>query len=571
MIAPRHHVQPAVAVALDKFFESFYRLHPVDATFVGVHDHDTELPDWTPSGLARATDEMRALERELAACEASAGPGDDTMPRVDLALARSYLLIQLAELESPNFQRGNPALYTGEALFGVLGLMLRDFAPVPVRVAAIADRLLQVPTFLAGGMATIHKHPVPRLWFSRAIRECRAAERLLLDGLPIWCQGQALDQTQWEHLHAAARAALVGFATFGEWLSDRMPAQPGAGSCGADLFQLLMRRGHWEERRLEILLERALQELDQESARFDELARHTAPAGWHGVKATLAARHPPVEHYVEAFHTQWNAARALVEEQGLVTWPSYPIRYVPIPGWARAVAASTYFLHYRAPARFDPVDVVEYLVPPVDDAKDRADLDRRLQATNDAVIKLNHVVHHGGLGHHVQNYYAYRAASRIGQVAAVDGASRIAMFLGGTMAEGWACYATDLMEEAGFLTPLERVAQQHHRVKQLTRAVVDISIHVGAMTEADATRFHVERSDMTREAARLEVTRTTMFPGTAIMYWLGTNGIHRIRAERSSAAGGRFSLRHFHDQLLSFGSLPVPVIGELLRSEPPGT
>ena len=29
------------------------------------------------------------------------------------------------------------------------------------------------------------------------------------------------------------------------------------------------------------------------------------------------------------------------------------------------------------------------------------------------------------------------------------------MFLGGTMAEGWACYATDLMAECGFLTPEE--------------------------------------------------------------------------------------------------------------------
>jgi uncharacterized protein (DUF885 family) len=28
--------------------------------------------------------------------------------------------------------------------------------------------------------------------------------------------------------------------------------------------------------------------------------------------------------------------------------------------------------------------------------------------------------------------------------------------VGGAMAEGWACYAVDLMEEIGFLSPLER-------------------------------------------------------------------------------------------------------------------
>ena len=52
----------------------------------------------------------------------------------------------------------------------------------------------------------------------------------------------------------------------------------------------------------------------------------------------------------------------------------------------------------------------------------RVDPDRQLQmlrATNDSVIKLNHVVHHGALGHHVQNWYAYRGASRIGMRRAV--------------------------------------------------------------------------------------------------------------------------------------------------------
>ena len=40
-------------------------------------------------------------------------------------------------------------------------------------------------------------------------------------------------------------------------------------------------------------------------------------------------------------------------------------------------------------------------------------------------------------------------------VAHIDTASRIAMVCAGTMAEGWACYATDLVAEAGGLTKTE--------------------------------------------------------------------------------------------------------------------
>ena len=101
-------------------------------------------------------------------------------------------------------------------------------------------------------------------------------------------------------------------------------------------------------------------------------------------------------------------------------------------------------------------------------------------------MKLNHVVHHGAIGHHVQNYYAYHGESAIGRVAAVDCASRIGMFLGGTMAEGWACYATDLMDEAGFLTPEESVAQQHTRARLLARAIVDIGLHERSLTVDEA-------------------------------------------------------------------------------------
>ena len=69
-------------------------------------------------------------------------------------------------------------------------------------------------------------------------------------------------------------------------------------------------------------------------------------------------------------------------------------------------------------------------------------------------------------------------------MAAVDTANRIAMFSGGSLAEGWACYVCDLMEEIGFLTPLERIAQQHTRVRIAARAVADLSIHTGALTAA---------------------------------------------------------------------------------------
>jgi uncharacterized protein (DUF885 family) len=69
---------------------------------------------------------------------------------------------------------------------------------------------------------------------------------------------------------------------------------------------------------------------------------------------------------------------------------------------------------------------------------------------------------------------------------------------------------------------------------------------------------------MTEAAARAEACKNSMFPATAIMYWLGTDGIHRLRRQRERADGAAFSLRAFHDRVLSFGSIPVPLVAQVL-------
>ena len=69
---------------------------------------------------------------------------------------------------------------------------------------------------------------------------------------------------------------------------------------------------------------------------------------------------------------------------------------------------------------------------------------------------------------------------------------------------------------------------------------------------------------MPDEAARQEVTKNGMFPGAAVMYWLGTEGLHALRAERSRTEGPRFSLQAFHDRVLSYGAIPVPLIADLM-------
>ena len=558
--------------ALDDFFTAFWQRHPVTATFAGQHDYDDRLPDWSPEGLEATISELRAqrtaLSAEERAAEATLGdaPWPAIAPLVDLRLAGATVAIEIAERTASHFHRGNPSLAVGEAVFGVISLMIREFAPFEHRVTNAASRLRATPAFLAGARAAITR-PIPRAWAERAQRECDGAALLLDGGVARWLESAPHQHDLATELRAAAAAAAAAFDEFATWLraGARLDDNPKIG-CGEDLLDLMIVRGHWCATARAELLADARQRFMSALGALAGMAAALAPGGWAEVQAKLADHHPTVDEYLPTFEWYQDACRARAERHDVVTWPDAPVRFAPIPQWTREAAPLLYYLPYRCPPPLEPTSSHTHAVTPVDDTIALAEQERRLRASNHSVIKLNHVVHHAAIGHHVQNWNAARSASRIGRVAAVDGASRIAMFCGGSLAEGWACYATDVMTELDFCTPLERVAEQHTTVRMLARMIVDIELHQGTMTLDDATAFYTERALMPAAAARAEAVKNSMFPGTALMYWLGTDGVHQLRVERARAEGEAFSLRAFHERLLGFGAIPVPMIASLMTA-----
>jgi hypothetical protein len=562
------------ARALDRFFAAYYRLHPVNASFIGMHEYDHQLPDWSPEGLSATRRELSELRRGLAA--AGLGIIDDRAVAardwlaIDGALADAALEVELAELNTVHFQRGNLSLALGEALFGLIVLMTRRFPGAEQRTAAVAARLRAFPLFLVGVRRTLEKGTIPQAWRDRVLRECEGG-LILLGQVEDWLDAEGARETIRSDAHVGltvARESLVWFDSFVRSLRD---APANRSMVGQPFLELLLRRGHWCDVSAESLRYDARQALDQESARLRSALQSAGIRDVGHLHEQVAARTVAADRFLDTLDDTWRAARAVALEHDLVTWPDAPLRFVPIPRCTRDAAPCLYYLFYRSPAPLDDPDTVEYVVPDIGADADPVSREARLRAWNQTAIKLNHVIHHGGLGHHVQNARARRAPSLIGRVAAVDCASRIALLSGGTMAEGWACYATDLMDEIGFLTPLERLAQQATRVRLVTRAVVDLELHGGRLGLDDAAAMYAA-AGLTPAAAREECVKNSMFPGTSCMYWLGTTGIHGLREACRGSLGSAFSLRAFHDELLSFGSIPVALAARLMApraSSPP--
>ncbi len=545
---------------LDDFFTAYYRRRPVNATFIGEHAYDHTLPDFSEQGARDTLSEMENLLGRLRSLPLETLTSAE---RLDRALAEGFLRIQSWEYRSKHFQRGNPSTYTGEAIFGVLSLFLSPFAPLSERVEAAIARLEAIPGFLQQAQTNLRQ--APPAWTARAMRECQGAQAFLSEGVRWLVQEEGVQNPGFQ---VAVEKAAAAFERFRAFLERELSQNRNSDvACGTETFDLLMRWGHFVELDAEEIVAYASQELEKARAYLLEHAKDFGAGNPAAALAQLSDLHPNTAGYLERYEEFWQAARIAGQAHELLTWPDFPIQYVLQPPWARKAAPYLYFLFYRAPAAFHRPPVHSYLVTPIEADMPAEEQERLLRLNNDSVIKLNHVVHHGSIGHHVQNWNAYRSASRIGQIAAVDCASRIAMFCAGTMAEGWAVYATDLMAEIGFMTPLEHYAEYQTRCRMSARAVVDVRLHQGHFSLEQAARFYQEQAAMSPAAAQGEAVKNSMFPGAAMIYLIGCDRIHRLRRSLETRQGSRFSLRQFHDRFLSFGSVPVELAAQEMERE----
>ncbi len=545
---------------LDRFFESYYRHQPVSATFIGKHEYDNLLPDYSGAGVSSWLAESQLLLEQLDS--GSVAPPTTKWESIDRLLARNALLTEIWELSESRILLDNPCLYTGEATFSIVSLFLRQYQPINERTESAVQRLQLIPEFLEQGRSNITS--CPSAWVDKAVVECDGAINLLTDGIDILINRHGASHPD---LRSAASQAKSAFEEFRRFLLESLaPSSHSNYGVGAHAFDNLLKRAHCLDIDTAAVAEYAFRRLEEARESTLEASHAINPeADPASLLTELGRLHPSVEAYYATYQTEWDAARSYAISQQLLTWPDYPIEFQPIPDWARSAAPNLYFLFYRAPAPFDPHVTQRYLVTPIEPDMPAEEQQRLLEKTNLSQIRLNHVIHHGGIGHHVQNWWAYRAQSRIGQMAAVDCSLRIAMLCGGTMAEGWACYATDLMNEAGYLTPLENLAEQQGLARMAGRAIVDAGLHSGTMSFDDAVNFYHRDIGMPESASHTEAVKNSMFPGAAMMYLFGTDMIHELRDDLRQHPG--FQLNQFHDDFLSHGSIPVALTAALMKDE----
>ena len=142
------------------------------------------------------------------------------------------------------------------------------------------------------------------------------------------------------------------------------------------------------------------------------------------------------------------------------------------------------------------------------------------------------------------------------------------MLVGSAFAEGWGLYSERLADELGlYADEYERLGMLEAQAWRAARLVTDSGIHALGWERERAVDYLDRATGGPRMQSEIEIDRYIAWPAQALSYKVGQRQIERYRAEVRSRQGDAFSLRDFHDRLLSLGSLPLPVLErELLAS-----
>ena len=80
------------------------------------------------------------------------------------------------------------------------------------------------------------------------------------------------------------------------------------------------------------------------------------------------------------------------------------------------------------------------------------------------------------------------------------------------------------------------------------------------MTREEAIKYMLANEIISEQLATAEIERYMANPGQALSYKMGQLKILELRARCQKQLGPKFSLRAFHDEILTGGSMPLAVL-----------
>ncbi|WP_020647916.1 DUF885 domain-containing protein [Solimonas variicoloris] len=523
---------------LQRFEEGYFAANPSFAVSQGRHDYDGQLPDWSAAAIRQ---NIAWLEAQRARTAAFRPAALDQTQRFE----REYLLARidgdLFWLRDASQAFRNPAFYIGTLDPSVY--LTRPYAPAVVRLKAFiayANRLPRAARQIRDNL----RGPLPRTYVELGINSFGGyASFFAHDVRPIFAdvQDPAL-QAQLERALAAAAAAMQSLA---DAFKAQLPTANQDFALGATRFAQMLQATERVTTPLAELEAVGRRDLARNLAALKAACAQYLPDGDVHACLDRANRDKPADGPVEEARRQLLALRQFVVDHQLVSVPSDERALVnEAPAYNRSNSA-----YIDVPGPFDKGMPSVYYIAPPDPSWSPADQQAYIPAKADLLFTS---VHEVWPGHFLQFLHSNRSPSAFGR-----------LFVGYAFAEGWAHYTEEMMWDAGLGNgdPAVHIGQLGNALLRNVRFLCAIGLHTQGLSVPDCETMFREQAFQDPGNARQQAARGTYDPAY-LNYTLGKLMIVKLREDWTATRGGRAAWQAFHDQFLSYGGPPIPLVRE---------
>lgn len=561
--AIHHNQNESFSAFQAKLIEDFWSYHPGHALYEGYYKYDDRLI--VPDEKTRKAEQDFASRMLVRLMEFNAN-ALNAANASDLAILKNLMERTLWYGDVFKSNEWDPSRYNVAGAFGLI--LGTDYKPLDERLQVILRRMENIPAYYEAAKTNIK---VPTLAHTDlAIKQNKGALGVFEKLIPDSVAKSGLSDKDKAAMDARLASSLVAINGYIHWLENKRPdLVAGNGKnfrIGPDLYEQKFALDIVSGGTARELYQQALTEKKKLHARMIKLSQDLWPKYFPGTgypKEELAgvkqmidhisARHVDRDKFVDEVRRQMPVINQFIVDNKLIEMdPTRPLVVRETPEYQRGIAGAS----VNSPGPYDATANTYYNVTPLDHYTEEQ-AESYLREYNHWMLQILNI-HEALPGHYTQLVHANKSRSLVKS-----------LFGNGAMIEGWAVYAELMMLENGYgdNEPEMWLMYSKWNLRTVVNTIIDYSIHVLDMSEDEVLDMLINEAFQEQTEATGKWRRATLSQVQLTSYYSGYAGIYAFREELKNKMGDDFDLKTFHDQFLSYGSAPVPVIRKMMLDE----
>ncbi len=546
-----------------KLIDDLWSLNPGYALYVGYYKFDDQLviPDaaYRNKQLNFLKSALNSLlqfdEKQLNANNAS-----------DYFILKNMLEGGIWESNALNSYQWNPANYNVAGAFGLI--LNTDYKSLDERLRVISKRMDNIPAYYEAAKNNIGKPTIPHT--ELAIQQNKGAVSVFDTTLRSKVAQSGLSEDEKKSLEEKIVKSVEAINGYVSWLQDTLTRIEKEGAkdfrIGKELYEQKFKYDIYSGYSAEQLYHKAVSEKDRIHGEMITITQQLWPKYFEdapfpkeplvAVKALIdhiAVKHVKRDEFIDQIKHQIPELEKFVIEHNLLEMdPEKPLVVRETPEYQRGFAGAS----INAPGPYDAKANTYYNVTPLDHYTDEQ-AESYLREYNHWILQILNI-HEAVPGHYTQLVHSNKSPSLIKSI-----------FSNGAMVEGWAVYTERMMLEEGYGDNEPELWLMYYKwnLRVVMNSILDYSIQVLGMEKQEAMELMMEQAFQERAEAEGKWRRATLSQVQLTSYFTGYSEIYDFREELKKATGEQFDLADFHNQFLSYGSAPVPIIKQLMKDD----